>query len=670
MVDIVLETFRAIILFGIVLFLLKTGRSRARLSRNGWKLIVSGFALLLFASLLDITDNFESLGSFVVIGDTEVEAFLEKIVGFLGGFILLALGLVRWIPGVQQLSEEVAQGKQAEEALRESERHTTLLMNSVPALISYTDREKRFQFNNKAYEDLLGRSVGELRGARVEEVLGDTAYQVAKPHIEMALAGQRSRFENVIVNHMGEQRIIDVSYVPDFDEAGTVNGFIALIVDITERKRADLALRRQALVLEQMSDGVIVTDLEGKIIDWNPGAERMFGYAKDEMLGETPGVLHRPTEAEHLTAKMIEGMNRYGRWVGEITFIRKDGTEGICEMLVVPFYDERGEQVATIGVTRDITERKQAENALRAAHDTLEQRVRERTVELEREITERERAQESLQRAEFALDHASDATLWLDRDGRAVYANNATFAILGYSRDELLRLCVTDYDPDASPEDFARAFKRIKAHGPSRFEARHRNKDGKYIPVEVSIHYMQFGDREFVCSYFRDITDRKRAEEALRDRIEQLEEAQRKLEQQGVDLVRLADDLLIARDEARAADRAKSEFLAAMSHELRTPLNAIIGFSEVIKKETFGPVGSVKYREYTSDIHESGQHLLGLINDILDLSKIESGTDELHEENIEIPTIIRSALTMVQGRIERDRTRTGNCGRIAGAARR
>ncbi len=90
-----------------------------------------------------------------------------------------------------------------------------------------------------------------------------------------------------------------------------------------------------------------------------------------------------------------------------------------------------------------------------------------------------------------------------------------------------------------------------------------------------------------------------------------------------------------------------------MSHELRTPLNAIIGFSEIIKNETFGPVGSPKYREYTNDIHESGHHLLSLINDILDLSKIESGTDELHEDKIEIPEIIRSALMMVGHRAER-----------------
>ncbi len=115
--------------------------------------------------------------------------------------------------------------------------------------------------------------------------------------------------------------------------------------------------------------------------------------------------------------------------------------------------------------------------------------------------------------------------------------------------------------------------------------------------------------------------------------------------------------LTMAKEQAELADRAKSEFLAAMSHELRTPLNAVIGFSDIIKDETFGPVGSVKYRDYAKDINDSGQHLLSLINDILDLSKIESGADELHEGEIEIPEIIRSTLKLVGHRAEQGRVK-------------
>ncbi len=109
-------------------------------------------------------------------------------------------------------------------------------------------------------------------------------------------------------------------------------------------------------------------------------------------------------------------------------------------------------------------------------------------------------------------------------------------------------------------------------------------------------------------------------------------------------------ELQIARSAAESANHAKSKFLATMSHELRTPLNAIIGFAEVIKDQAFGSVGNVKYCDYANDIHDSGRHLLALINDILDLSKVESGAEELYEENIEVPDLVRSAVSLVRQR--------------------
>jgi PAS domain S-box-containing protein len=114
----------------------------------------------------------------------------------------------------------------------------------------------------------------------------------------------------------------------------------------------------------------------------------------------------------------------------------------------------------------------------------------------------------------------------------------------------------------------------------------------------------------------------------------------------------IENEILRAKQEAEVASRAKSEFLAAMSHELRTPLNAIIGFSDMIRTETLGPIENAQYRGYVNDINESGHHLLALINDILDLAKIESGKDDLSEETVDIPENLNSALMLVRQRAE------------------
>jgi two-component system cell cycle sensor histidine kinase PleC len=140
---------------------------------------------------------------------------------------------------------------------------------------------------------------------------------------------------------------------------------------------------------------------------------------------------------------------------------------------------------------------------------------------------------------------------------------------------------------------------------------------------------------------------------ALKERVTELEETKATLEKQSSELAKLADDLQIARHEAENANRAKSSFLASMSHELRTPLNAVIGFSEIMKNESLGPMGTEEYLGYSEDIHASGQHLLGLINNVLDLSKVDAGKVELVEEPFNPTGVVKSVLSMLRIQAEK-----------------
>jgi signal transduction histidine kinase len=159
---------------------------------------------------------------------------------------------------------------------------------------------------------------------------------------------------------------------------------------------------------------------------------------------------------------------------------------------------------------------------------------------------------------------------------------------------------------------------------------------------------------------FADISARAAAEkrlteseERLRERVVELLSTRRRLEQQSSELQNLADSLARARDEAEAAARSKSEFLANMSHELRTPLNAIIGFSEIIKNQLMGPIGTPRYLDYINDIHRGATHLLEIINEILEYSRVEAGQLRLQERPVDLKSVMRACVRLMTERAEK-----------------
>jgi PAS domain S-box-containing protein len=222
--------------------------------------------------------------------------------------------------------------------------------------------------------------------------------------------------------------------------------------------------------------------------------------------------------------------------------------------------------------------------------------------------------------------HATDIIARSNLSGRQLYVSPACREILGFDAEELVGTCMT---ASIHPDDLAPVQEVIRSLTPEHprqiFTCRSRRADGSYVWLEVTLRLVPatssntlYNGPAEIVSVARDISKRKTVEAQL----------------------------AAAKAQAEAASRAKSGFLANMSHELRTPLNAIIGFAELIRAETMGPVGNHTYCDYAKDIHDSGHHLLSLINDVLDLSKIEADRMVLDEETVDLNAVVATCIRM------------------------
>jgi len=236
-------------------------------------------------------------------------------------------------------------------------------------------------------------------------------------------------------------------------------------------------------------------------------------------------------------------------------------------------------------------------------------------------VTARQRSESQLAQI---LDAVVDGIVTSDDRGIIQVFNPAAEKIFGYAAGEVIGQNINVLMPPSVSRQHNGFMDMCDATGCASIigygrEVLGRRKDGSEFPIDLAISELVIDGTRMFTGVVRDITKRKQAEQALID----------------------------AKNQAERASRVKSEFMANMSHELRTPLNAIIGFSEVARSEMFGPLGHPKYMEYAEDVQESAQHLLDLINDILDMARIEADKFELHEENIDLAEIVSSPIHFV-----------------------
>ncbi|HEX7718932.1 MAG TPA: PAS domain S-box protein [Woeseiaceae bacterium] len=336
-------------------------------------------------------------------------------------------------------------------------------------------------------------------------------------------------------------------------------------------------------LLESMPDGIVMVDSGGRIVLANRQAQKMFGYAAGELAGEPVEQLiparFRPPHGEHRRRYFSQPRTRTMGMGLELYGLRKDGTEFPVEISLSPIASENGALI--VSAIRDTTERKKAEQKFRGL-----------------------------------LEAAPDAIVIVNREGRIVLVNTQAERLFAYSRTELLdkdvELLLPERYRDHHPQHRNRFFSEpnfrpmgvgLELHG--------RRKDGTEFPVEISLSPLETEDGTLVSSAIRDITDRKLVERALQEKNEELAKA----------------------------NKAKDSFLATMSHELRTPLNAIIGFTGTLLMRLPGPLTADQEKQLKT-VQSSSRHLLALINDLLDVAKIEAGKVELSPEPVDCGAVV------------------------------
>ncbi|MEQ8505603.1 MAG: PAS domain S-box protein [Rhodospirillales bacterium] len=378
----------------------------------------------------------------------------------------------------------------------------------------------------------------------------------------------------------------------------------------------------------------------------------VIGKTEREVHGDRAGTSGRIEELEKQV--LLKGVpvqqERYGPF--------PDGVPRHVLVAKFPITNDAGETVALGTAVTDISKLKEAEEILRRSHEELEKLIADRTRELRSEIRVREVAEASWRESEERLrDIAESASDWfweMDQDLRFTYISNRFFEISGLERSALIGKTRWEFAGDDIPEQDRRRLDAhradMEAHRPFRnFEYNFIGRDQVELSVRLSGRPMFDGNGNFT-GYRGAGTDITATRQAERELVQAKEDLERRVDERTKELQVEVAERRRAQELADQASRAKTDFLANVSHEFRTPLNGIIGFSEILASEVFGPLGAPRYKEYSEDIIRSGRHLLDLINDVLDVSRIEAGAMALHEEPVDLARAVEECAAMVAQR--------------------
>jgi len=497
------------------------------------------------------------------------------------------------------IQTDITEQMLAQQALRESEERHRALSDLTSEGVSIHEDGVILEAN-QAFADMYGYSISELIGMAVLDL--------TTPEYRHDVAGRMTRnktdtYESVSFRKDGSQIPVEIRAKKIVYKGRQMR--VSRIRDLTETKRASQELERRGASLAEAQRignmGNWERDFVTGTFHWSDQIYRIFGLDTDEQPSPDNdrflSIVHEDDRS--IVRAAARAAARYSI---DYRIVRPDGEERVVHEEAEIIRDTAGRRLRLAGTVQDITERKRSEQALIASEA----------------------------RFSGVLDIASDAIIMTDEDGNVQMFNQGARDTFGYQEDEVLGRSVDMLMPEEFRDGHARNMAGFSASGIQSRRMSERDgiaglrKDGSKFPAEASVSRLEIGDNILFNVILRDVSDRKRIEREITQ----------------------------AKELAEAANSAKSQFLAGMSHELRTPLNAIIGFSEIMAGESFGPLGSKQYKEYATDIHNSGTLLLDLISDVLDLSKIEAGAMELTEGVVSLNETLRSTLRLVHERAE------------------
>ena len=472
------------------------------------------------------------------------------------------------------VKRDITERKRAEDSLRESEEKYKALIETTGTGYVIIDAEGRVLDANAEYVHLTGhQALQEILGRKVTE--WTAAHDLARNAEAVKRCAEQGYVRNLEIEYdHGNGEFIPIELNATVIRSGKNVRILSLCRDITERKRAEEARALLASIVECSEDAIVGHTLDGKIASWNRGAEVLYGYSAKEVIGKPVPMLVAPEQVEDWRQNALK-LARGERVSGvEGSAVRKDRKKFEVSLSISPIIDAAGRLTGSAAIIRDITERKRAEEALRASEEQFRQLA------------------ENIRQAFFVAE--------LD-PVRVVYMSPAYEEIWG-------RPCREIYErPDAwlesvHPEDRERMtdfFEQSSQRGEGMQEHRVVRHDGSVRSVRAQVFPVRDvqGKLYRLVGVVEDITAAKRAEA----------------------------EIIKAKEAAESASRFKSEFLANMSHEIRTPMNGIVGMTELALDTDLSP----EQREYLEMVKSSADSLLTIINDVLDFSKIEAGRLEL-----------------------------------------